>query len=513
MRPSFQRTVQLGLLARDLAAVRTRRPGLRRDAARRRLVERLGLLHGLPQKIGQLLAFSEVESADPLFGQLTENKPSLTAMEARAELSRRLGGPVSRFFASFEPVGIAASIGQVHRATLPDGRIVAVKIQHPGIAEMIEYDLRALGWLTAPVGDLRRGFDLKAYRMEIGESLRRELDYRMEAAALDHFTRWARTLAAPIALPAVVPELSGEHLLTTTWLFGESLPAARQWPVADRAALSASLIELFCKGAFEWGVLHADPHPGNYRFLRCEDRPTIGLLDFGCVKQVPPSLQAGMRGLVQDALRGEVGEGSVRVRFTQMGFNPDVLVSLGPRLAVIGAVLTEPFTVAGKFDASHWDLGERLSAVLGGDRLTFRTGGPAEMIFVLRAFQGLVHYLKLLDAPVNWREAAALEAAPRADRPPVLLAPVASPYSPVPMLSETLHICVRENNVTKVALAFGASATDHLADLVPHDLRSRLAERAIDLAVIIAGARGRHYAPGELFSFVDGTKAVRVWLE
>ena len=188
VKATLKRTAQLGLLAKDLADVRASRKGSSQDAARQRLVQRLGLLHGLPQKIGQLLAFSEIDASDPAFTKLTENEPSLSAATARAEVERQLGGPIHSFFTSFEDRGIAASIGQVHRATTLDGRIVAVKIQYPGIAECVEFDLRALGWLAAPIGDLRRGFDLKAYRTEIGQSLRDELDYHKEAASLNHFS-------------------------------------------------------------------------------------------------------------------------------------------------------------------------------------------------------------------------------------------------------------------------------------------------------------------------------------
>ena len=517
MNATLKRTAQLGLLARDLAGVRARRPGPARDVARRRLVDRLGLLHGLPQKIGQLLAFSEIEASDPVFTRLTENEPTLSAPAARAEVARQLGGPLDVFFSAFAPVGISASIGQVHRATLLDGRTVAVKIQHPGIADTVEFDLRALGWLTAPVGDLRRGFDLKAYRAEIGESLRRELDYRCEAASLTRFGELGRTLRSTIALPTVVPALSGQHLLTTTWLQGESLATARLWPAADRAALSASLVELFFTGVFAWGLLHADPHPGNYRFLHIDGRPTVGLLDFGCVKHVPPPIQAAIRGLVDDALTGTPDADSIRARFIQMGFDPAVLARLAAKLPAVGAALTTPFTTPGKFDVAQWHLRERLGEALGDDRMTFRTAGPPEMLFILRAFQGLLHYLKILDAPVDWAAASGVATGLRAcgDRefserqagtPAATLPP-----SP-PMLSETLHICVVENGTTKVALTFGAGATDNLPDLVPHELRSRLAERAINLVTIAADAKRRRYAPGELFSLADGAKLVRVWL-
>lgn len=509
MNATLKRTAQLGLLARDLAAVRGRSAGPKRDEARRRLVDRLGLLHGLPQKIGQLLAFSEIEASDPAFTKLTENEPSLSGADASAEVVRQLEGPLETFFSAFSPRGIAASVGQVHRATLIDGREVAVKIQHPGIATTIEYDLRALGWLTAPVGDIRRGFDLKAYRAEIGESLRREVDYRSEASSLNQFTELARTLFSPIALPAVVPELSNEKLLVTTWLEGETLAQARLWPQRDRAALSSSLVELFFKGVFEWGFIHADPHPGNYRFLKVNGHPTVGLLDFGCVKQISPHLQAGIRGLMTDVRSGESNENTITARFTQLGFDPAVLKKLAPKLPAVSALLSAPFNHAGKFDVSAWHLKERLGDVLGEDRMTFRAAGSPEMIFILRAFQGLLHYLKILGAPVDWIEATGSIKA----RDPLPLPVLSKPARPTLMRSETLHISVVENGIDRVALTFGAGATDNLPDLVPYELRRSLQERDINLVTIADDARRTDYAPGELFSLVDGHKLVRVWLQ
>jgi len=509
MNATLKRTAQLGLLARDLAAVRGRRAGPKRDEARRRLVDRLGLLHGLPQKIGQLLAFSEIEASDPAFTKLTENAPSLSGADASAEVVRQLGGPLEEFFSAFSPCGISASVGQVHRATLNDGREVAVKIQHPGIATTIEYDLRALGWLTAPVGDIRRGFDLKAYRAEIGESLRREVDYRAEAASLDHFAGLAHTLLSPLALPSVVPELSHEKLLVTTWLEGETLAQARHWSPRDRAALSTSLVELFFKGVFEWGFIHADPHPGNYRFLKVNGHPTVGLLDFGCVKSIPTQLQAGIRGLMTDVRSAHSDDSSIQARFTQLGFDLAVLNKLAPKLPGISAILSAPFRHAGKFDVSTWHLKERLGDILGDDRMTFRAAGSPEMIFILRAFQGMLHYLKILDAPVDWMEATASIKA----NEPISVPKLREPLHPNVMLSDTLHISVVENGVDRVALTFGAGATDNLPDLVPIELRNRLRERAIDLVTIATNARLSHYTPGELFSLTDGNKLVRVWLQ
>ena len=529
---TLSRSLQLSALAVDVTRLKMGRTAEARDRSRRRLVERLGLMHGLPQKIGQLLAFSEIENSDPIFTRLTENEPTLTPLEARSEVERQLGGPIAEFFATFEPLGISASIGQVHRATLHDGRTVAVKVQHPGIAGTVEHDLRALGWLTAPVGDLRRGFDMNAYRAEIGTALRRELDYREEAAAIARFGIFARSLATPALLPTVIEELGRGQLLVTTWLHGEHLAAARTWPLVARAALSSSLIEMFFKSVCDWGWLHADPHPGNYRFLHRGGRPAVGLLDFGCVKQVPPAIQSGVNGLISDALHGTLDTARAGNHFARIGFNPAVLARLKDKLPAIGIALCTPFITPGAFDCAKWQLRDRLGEILGPDHMTFRTAGPPEIIFILRSFQGLLHYLKILDAPVNWRESIGQVTsreiqnaktqrpikteAPKQEALSILppdTCPLALDTFPPRPLSSTLHILVEENGDTKVALIFGAEATAQLANLVPDDLRRRLGELSIDLNAIAADARNQHYAPRELFSLVDKGKTVRVWLE
>ncbi len=675
---AFQRAGQLGLLAAGLADVRCRGAGPSRDRAVRGIVDRLGLMHGLPQKIGQLLAFSELDESDPAFMRLTENEPSLTTKKAFAEIERQLaalgdmppaaanspheserllspslssipnGGEggrrpgeealwvhgfkarnstsanspsegeervaagrersgrgefhglnarilpselppsLSDRFNSIEPRGISASIGQVHRATLRDGREVAVKIQYPDIAQHVAWDLRALGWMTAPVGDLRKGFDMGAYRHEIGTMLEAELDYTREAGWLKKFSDWTCGWTG-IELPKVIDELSGPRLLTTTWLDGERLAEARHWPEVERAELATQVLKFFLSGVFEWGCIHADPHPGNYRFIRNNGTVKLGVLDFGCVKEIEPGFAKGLRGMIDDAISTTASPEGVWGRFVEMGFNTKSLDPLRSMLPEVARVLCEPFVDAGVSSVAAWNPGERIARVLGAHRMAFRLAGPSGMIYFLRSFQGVLQYLRALDAPVDWREAlrecGCGEPPVSAQRfgehrekllsfplqplcPPKLCAearthptanehrglnasalrmevaheplrhhsypgPQASflpldegagvksgskqllkehPTPKHPMLSDTLHIQVTEAGQLRVALAFGAGAVDHLPDLVPHDLKPKLAARAIDLASLADRARQNDYAAGEVFTLEDGGKTVRVWL-
>lgn len=509
----MSRTAQLALLFKDMAMLRLGRKS-RREQRARQISERLGLMHGLPQKIGQLLSFSELDSNQDVFTTLTENVASMPLAEATAELDRQLATlnqPGWReTFLEFAAEGVSASIGQVHRAKTTAGRDVAVKIQYPGIADALQFDLRSLGWLTAPVGDLRKGFDMAAYRTEIGDMLESELDFGREAESTRRFGSLVADeppLVDHVETPKVIAEFSNQRLLTTTWLSGSRFAEITSWPEADRQTIANTLLRLFLRGCFTWGTIHADPHPGNYRFRRVDGTPRVGLLDFGCVKELPVDLTAGLFQLLSDSPDEEQ---AIELHHC-MGFNPTLLRPLHGRLSQLSQILFAPFACDSPFDLSTWHIRDVVGELLGEQRMNYRLAGPPEMIYLLRSFQGLLQYLKALDTPVNWhsilREAKPVEASV----PPTVSTAVADEEDG--MLSESLHILVSEHGRQKVALCFGASATANLVDLVPQDLKPKLDQRGIDLADIAYGACQSHFAPGELFHLLDGAKSVRVWLD
>jgi predicted unusual protein kinase regulating ubiquinone biosynthesis (AarF/ABC1/UbiB family) len=264
----------------------------------KRYAELLGHSKGVLMKAGQLL--SMVDTGCIGNGQLSPYQKALTRLHtdtppmdpavARHVLQADLGRPVGEVFAEFsdEPMA-AASIGQVHRAVLPDGRPVAVKIQYPGVAEAIHADLANTELLAtflrlaaASLGMAIPSNLLEATH-EIGKRIREELDYRLEAANISAFRGLYRDHPF-IRVPQVISAASGDRVLTMTYLEGIDWAAAQD---ADQQLKNrwAESIAVFLFGSYRHAnLLHADPHCGNYRF---GVDGTVGVVDFGCVKILP----------------------------------------------------------------------------------------------------------------------------------------------------------------------------------------------------------------------------------
>ncbi|CAJ1508054.1 ABC1 kinase family protein [[Mycobacterium] holstebronense] len=276
-----------------------------------RYAELLGHSKGVLMKVGQM--FSLIDAGTVGGGELSPYQRALTKLQADAppmapELAREvvraeLGRPVEEVFAEFtdEPIA-AASIGQVHRAVLPDGRQVAVKVQYPGVAEAIRADLantellttviRFASAATGPIPDLRQS------AREVSSRIIEEIDYRHEAANITAFARLYRDHPF-IRTPEVVPEASADRVLTMTYLDGLDWAAAQQ---ADQD-LKDTWAEVICRmvtGSYRHANLfHADPHPGNYRFGL---DGTVGFVDFGCVKVLSEPLRRGLVGTLRSVL-------------------------------------------------------------------------------------------------------------------------------------------------------------------------------------------------------------------
>jgi predicted unusual protein kinase regulating ubiquinone biosynthesis (AarF/ABC1/UbiB family) len=296
--------LEIAALPAGRAARERRREGWRRRAAER-AVAALGALRGIWVKAGQFAAHRHdvlpVEASQAL-ADLRDRVPPLPADEIRAAVERELGGPLERRFRRFEPRPIgAASVAQVHRAELPDGSPVAVKVQYPGLESCLPADLalaraglRALGWLTR-----RRGVDPARLVAEFEAGLRDELDFRREARIAQEI---AANLAgdAAIVVPGIVASHSTRRVLTM-----EYRPAV---PITDRLALArlgvapAEVVSIvaraYARQVFGDGLFHADPHPGNLLVLdepEAAKRPRVLFIDFGLSRRLEPELRRAMR--------------------------------------------------------------------------------------------------------------------------------------------------------------------------------------------------------------------------
>lgn len=501
-----RRSLALGALG--VQAARARVAGEGALAARQLVASRLGDLRGLPQKIGQILSLAEIESGDTLYTPLTEGGRAVDGSTAIAWIEEALGRPVGDAFAHFDDRGVAASLGQVHRAELHDGRVVAVKVQFPEVAETVDTDLAALGVVASPLLAGRTGFDLAAYREELRRALVAELDYRAEAAALRRFARYRREVPG-LETPDPIDRLCAPRVLTMTWLEGEGIAAARRWPRAAREAAAIVLVRTFLHGCFAWGELHADPHAGNLRFARRRRDASVGLIDFGCTRTIARPEQYALWRL---AAHGDtLAPDELADAWAGLGFPATVTDGLRHRLAGVTRILFEPFHRPGPFDARAWQPADRLATALGDDRWTFRTSGPASLLYVIRAFQGLLVYARALDAPVDWR--AALHALP-APAPPG--APADRGQAPAPaatLQASALRVLVTRAGDTVASIRMPAAAIAHLAELVPADLQPRLARSGVSLTERARDTIARGGPPGDVVTLDDGGDRVRVWLE
>jgi len=511
---SFVRAASLGRLGLAIARARRRPAGPGRDAAHRLAAARMGELRGLPHKIGQMLSVGDLDDDDSPFASLTERAEPAPPAHSFAWIARELQAPVASVFRHLEPRAAAASVGQVHRGVLHDGRPVAVKVQYPGVAAALESDLAALGWLATPLAASRPSFDLSAYRDEMRRSLLREFDYVHEAATLRRFAGRAIQIEG-LTVPEPIDRWCSSRLLTMSWVEGEAVAATRGWPDATRRNAGRILLQSFLRGCFVWRELHADPHAGNVRFARDGARARVGLVDFGCVTTLSAAESGALRRLAEHG--PDLGLDELVAAYVALGFDPARLAPMAAQLPAVSAILFEPFHQHGPYDVRTWQLSDRLAAALGEYRWAFRLAGPASLLFAIRAFQGVVRYLSVLDARLAWREELlALPGGASATAVPV---PAGSGTAYLPqeattnMPASALRIHVTRDGRTTVQLTFAVEAVAHLADLVPIDLRDRLRTRHIDLSAIAASAVAGGYAPGDLFEETDGELTVRVWIE
>jgi predicted unusual protein kinase regulating ubiquinone biosynthesis (AarF/ABC1/UbiB family) len=502
-----------GALKLARSAVRLSRAEDEQVAAQARayLAQSMGELRGLPQKIGQILSMSDSPAARD-FDALTGEAEPLPFATIAAVLAEEWGRPWSQVLSGIETQGHAASLGQVHRGTLADGRSVAVKVQYPGIGRSVESDLKLLGWITLPVGGLGRGFNLRAYRDEILRDFNEELDYLREARHQRRFQEQARAWPNVI-VPEVIPELTTPRVLVSAWEDGETLAAvAAHWSAADRKAAGRLLLHCVLNALFREGFVQGDLHAGNFRFRRGARGLELVLYDFGCM--FAPAREARLAFLRLIDMAEANRDGDPYPLFLKLGFDPAYLEPLAHKLPALSRVLFEPFLLEGEYGLAGWKLGERVSDILGDDRWNFRVAGPAELILLMRVFHGLLHALGRLDAHVPWKALLRpIRDDLRAEAQALALPAAAQTSRSFARLAKYLLIQVNEQGAMKVRLTSPLHVVDDLENAMDPETLAKVRNRGIDLAAIVSRVRASGYAPQEVFTLDEGPKQIRVWLQ
>lgn len=506
---SIRRTWNYAQLAKDSVKVRWSHDDKAKQAAKTLVAQRLGRMRGLPQKVGQMMAFSSDQAQQDAFGTLYESADPLPWSVMRPILQAAWEVDPDTLFQEIAPHGKAASLGQVHAATLSGGRKLAIKIQYPGIHDAVMADLSALGWLAKPFGNLSGGFDLEGYRHTILEGLKNELDYRLEASTQAAFADGPGR-SPWVIVPQVDQELSCENVLVSEWIDGDSWQDVQShWSREEKSELGRRLLFWFLESLFEHGQLHADLHPGNIRFLRSGDGPKIVLYDFGSVYHMSQTERTTLLRFIQ-ATRDQ-SEAPLPF-LVALGFRHDLLEPLASRLPALSRVLLEPFCVDHPYDTSQWQLSERLNDLLGAERMNFRMAGPPNLIYLLRSFHAMIMYLGGLDAKVLWYRGVQSHVAKQRQAIDQLQLPQL-PTSDYQTLAKHLKVQVLRDGQLKASVTLAAAAIDRLENFLDEETLRRIQEERIDLVEIVRDVRRRGYVPGSVFELADPQREVKVWLE
>jgi predicted unusual protein kinase regulating ubiquinone biosynthesis (AarF/ABC1/UbiB family) len=268
-----------------------------------RAVEVLGRMRGGAMKVGQLASFVDTDFLPPEYREVWQEKladlrdsaPAMRWAKVRGVLEREWDEPVESLFEDFEhDATAAASIGQVHRAVLADGRRVAVKIQYPEIADALAADVDTAVVLVRLGKAMMPGLEPQVVAGELRERILEELDYELEAQHQRAFWRVYRGHPF-IHIPAVVTELSRRRVLVSEWVDGAPFGEMVSRPQEQRNRIGEIVQRFFFGAMFRVGRFNTDAHPGNY-LLR--DDGSIAFLDFGNVKVVDPdNLRTGVLAL------------------------------------------------------------------------------------------------------------------------------------------------------------------------------------------------------------------------
>src|SRR3954471_4941581 len=263
--------------------------------AAEQIVTALGTMKGAAMKLGQVMSFLDVglvpeehrEEFQRKLAALRDAAPNVNFAGMRKVIESELGGPLKEFFAEFDADAIAAaSIGQVYRATLHDGRDVAVKVQYPGVAAAVRADMQNLGMILRLMKRIAPGLDVKNTAEEIRSRIYDELDYELEAANQRSLARIFKGHPF-IVVPGVVGDLSREKVLVTEFVQGVGFDTIKESDQATRDRVGEIVFRFYFGCMYRHRQFSGDPHPGN--FLQMPDG-RVAFLDFGLFKVMPRNL-------------------------------------------------------------------------------------------------------------------------------------------------------------------------------------------------------------------------------
>ena len=379
-------------------------PDLLSKEAAEKLVSTLGELKGAAMKLGQAVSMDPdllTPEVRQVLARLQNQAPAMSYAQVARVVEAELGAPPETLFREFSQAPLAAaSLGQVHRAVLEDGRVVAVKVQYPGIDASLAHDMENLGLVVKTVSKASRLMDGSAYFQEFRDELLLELDYRREAELAEGF---ARSVASrpELCVPGVIASHSAKRVLTLELLEGLTL---KDWLPTEpsneeRFRVARQLILATYVPFFRAGEIHADPHPGNFMVM---PDGRLGLLDFGSIKRFSPRFVETNQRMLSLTMRMEPLD--ILAMSREVGFTVELPDAEAEEL------IAEVLRIAGRpmrlpdYDYATCEINRDMRNHFSRNAPRFlRIKPPAEAVMFFRSTGGLAQNLRLIGARGDFR--------------------------------------------------------------------------------------------------------------
>jgi predicted unusual protein kinase regulating ubiquinone biosynthesis (AarF/ABC1/UbiB family) len=389
------------------------RPGAhQRKAARERVMLRtaddvaraMGDMKGVAMKVGQILSLMNgavPEGVADRMATLQSNAPPMSPALVTQVFRDELGARPRDIFRRFEMEPFAAaSIGQVHRAVLPDSTEVAVKVQYPGVREAIEHDLANVGLMFGLAGMVAKGLDTGPIIRDLQEGIGNELDYRREAASQQRF---GELFAGHpfIVVPRVFPDISTGRVLVQEFVHGKPFASARALPQAERDRVAEVIFRFTFGCMHRFGLFQGDPHAGNYLLL---PGGRVAFLDYGCVVEFSEERRQQLNAMIGGIVTGDLE--AWRSGMVDVGYVPADLplttAELWDHMRIYYSFILEDGV---RFTPELAGALVRHNLALNGDagRVNRQLNIPGGMVFTQRINFGFTGLMAALQAAGPWK--------------------------------------------------------------------------------------------------------------
>ncbi len=371
------------------------------EEALAKLVATVGELKGVGMKVGQLASYIDVDVPDEVkeaLAALQSHSQPMEPEKVRSILETELGEAGKALWSKLERTPVAAaSIGQVHRAVLPDGTRVAVKVQYPGIERAIENDFGPASMGARMISMLHPAAPARAFMREARARFLEECDYHREARCTRRFAEMYEDHAV-ITIPDVHDRYCSTRVITTTWIDGLSF---EEWMETDpdqetRDRMGEAMFEFYVGSLFRHGLYNGDPHPGNYLFL---DDGRIAMLDHGCTREFPRSFIDKLVALshaVQSDDREDLHAAFVGLGMVKDGQEYDYETAREIMRKFYGPMVVD------RTMTIEQGVGLSMRKLAFEKRKALNITLPGEFVLLLRIRLGLMAVLSRMGARANW---------------------------------------------------------------------------------------------------------------